>query len=124
MPRFCSSGTTYFTKSSNEPGWWVGPMTKPSQAGAVNHSSSMSAISFGPPTQGLLSRPRPVIFMKSRTVGFRPLVDSTRSRMVCMPWMPSISASVNGSSSPLVAKSKLSASDRSESWSTSFGSLS
>ena len=44
--------------------------------------------------------------------------------MPCRPDMPAISASVNGSSMPLVAKSKLSASDRSDSASISSGSFS
>jgi hypothetical protein len=34
--------------------------TKPLQARSVNHSSKRSAISFGLPTQGFSSRPRPV----------------------------------------------------------------
>ena len=50
--------------------------------------------------------------MKSRGVGFGlPASRTTRSRSACSPVMPASSASVNGSSSPFFAKSKLSTSD-------------
>src|SRR5262249_7191008 len=63
--------------------------------------------------------------MNSRTVGFfLPLARTTQSRMACRPEIADISSSVNASSMPLVEKSKLSASDKSESASISSGSLS
>src|SRR5258707_12906674 len=62
--------------------------------------------------------------MNARTVGFLlPLARTTRSRIACRPEIAAISSSVNASSMPLVEKSKLSASERSESASISSGSL-
>ena len=99
-------------------------MTKPSQAPPTNHSSSLSATCFGPPTMFIGGLPRPLPVMKSRTVGFfLPVFFTTRSRIACSPWMPAISASVKGSSMPLLAKSKFSASDSSDSASISSGRL-
>src|SRR5215813_430839 len=74
---------------------------------------------------GSCTRPRPVWCMNSRTVGFFfPLARTTRSRIACRPEIAAISSSANASSIPLVEKSKLSASERSESASISSGSLS
>ena len=51
---------------------------------------------------GLCTRPRPLKWMNSRTVGFFfPLARSTRSRMPCRPDIAAISSSVNASSMPL-----------------------
>src|SRR5262245_15799506 len=62
--------------------------------------------------------------MKSRVLGLAlPLRLSTTSRMPSMPCIPSSSSVVNASSMPLDAKSKLSASARSDSASISSGSL-
>ena len=53
-----------------------------------------------------------------------PLARSTRSRIDWVPEMLASSSSVNGSSSPLLAKSKFIASDNSDNASSSVASFS
>ena len=84
----------------------VAAMTKPSQPRSTNISSSLSAISFGPPTIASCTWPRPEKVTKSRALGLvLPEFLSTPSRMPKMPCMLLSSSVVSGSSSGFDAKS-------------------